>query len=298
MARPIWEGHLRLSLVTCPVAMIKATSEGEGVHFHLLHPETKRRVKQFWRDPEMGEEAPDVPRSSLLHGYEIEKGQYIIVSDDELKSVKLESTKTIQIERFVSTREIDRLYWGEPYFLAPAGKKELQEPYAVIRDAMEGEERVAIGRVVMSGRERTVAIEPRGHGMLLTTLRSHDEVRDERAVFDDIPEVAVDPQMVDIAKAIISRQAGPFDPTAFHDRYAEAVREMVQSKADHSPGAQVKEAQDTNVIDLMEALRRSLSGGSADDAKKTSASKKTRGVAVKQPDIETPAKSKKRLVAR
>lgn len=133
MPQPAWEGHLRLSTVTCPVAMHKATSEGEGVHFHLLHPETHRRVKQAWRDPEMGADRPDIARNTLLHGYELTRGEYVIVDDADLNPVRLESTKTIQIERFVDAASTDRLYWDQPYFLVPAGKKDLQEPYAAIR---------------------------------------------------------------------------------------------------------------------------------------------------------------------
>ena len=258
MARPIWEGHLRLSLVTCPVALHKATSEGEGVHFHLLHPESHHRVKQAWRDPELGPDAPDVPRSELLHGYEIAKGEYVIIEDADLKAVKLESTKTIQIERFVDAADIDRLYWDQPYFLVPSGKKDLQEPYAVIREAMAGENKVALGRVVMTGRERIVAIEVRHQGLLLTTLRAKEEVRDEQAAFDGAEDAKADPSMVDIARAIIAKQQGPFDPSQFHDRYAQAVRELVNAKAGNHTIKDTAEAPDTNVIDLMEALKRSL----------------------------------------
>ena len=258
MARPIWEGHLRLSLVTCPVALHKATSEGEGVHFHLLHPESHHRVKQAWRDPELGPDAPDVPRSELLHGYEITKGEYVIIEDADLKAVKLESTKTIQIERFVDAADIDRLYWDQPYFLVPSGKKDLQEPYAVIREAMAGENKVALGRVVMTGRERIVAIEVRHQGLLLTTLRAKEEVRDEQAAFDGAEDAKADTSMVDIARAIIAKQQGPFDPSQFHDRYAQAVRELVNAKAGNHTIKDTAEAPDTNVIDLMEALKRSL----------------------------------------
>ncbi len=278
MPRPIWEGHLRLSLVTCPVALHKATSEGEGVHFHLLHPETKHRVKQAWRDPDLPD-APDVPRSALLHGYELEKGEYVIVDDADLKAVRLESTKTIQIERFVDQGEIDRLYWDQPYFLVPTGKKELQEPYAVIREAMGDAGRVAIGRLVMGGRERIVAIEVRHQGLLLTTLRAAEEVRDEAVAFGGMAEVTPDSAMVEIAQAIIAKQAGPFDPSGFHDRYAAAVRELVASKAGER-GATVpaEEPGESNVIDLMEALRRSL-GGSAPAADKKAPKKKTAALA-------------------
>ena len=260
MPRPVWEGHLRLSLVTCPVALHKATSEGEGVHFHLLHPETHRRVKQAWRDPELGADAPDVPRDTLLHGYELSRGEYVIVDDADLKAVRLESTKTIQVERFVDAASIDRLYWDQSYFLVPGSKKDLQEPYAVIRDAMAAEKRVALGRVVMTGRERIVAIEVRHQGLLLTTLRTADEVRDEATAFDGLDDIHVDPAMIEIARAIIARQSGAFEPAEFHDRYAAALRALVTAKAaEHTIKANPEPA-DSNVVDLMDALRRSLGG--------------------------------------
>ena len=276
MPKPVWEGHLRLSLVTCPVALHKATTEGEGVHFHLLHPQTHRRVKQAWRDPEMDDDAPDVARNTLLHGYEMTDGEYVIIDDADLKAVKLESTKTIQIERFVDATTIDRLYWDQPYFLVPGGKKDLQEPYAVIRDAMAGENRVALGRVVMTGRERIVAIEVRHQGLLLTTLRAAEEVRDEAAAFDGLDGMAADPQMVDIARAIISKQAGDFEPAGFHDRYAEAVRALVLEKAGQHTIKAEPEPAESNVVDLMDALRRSLGGGPAasEPTKKTRARRK------------------------
>ena len=276
MPKPVWEGHLRLSLVTCPVALHKATTEGEGVHFHLLHPQTHRRVKQAWRDPEMGDDAPDVARNTLLHGYEMTEGEYVIIDDADLKAVKLESTKMIQIERFVDATTIDRLYWDQPYFLVPGGKKDLQEPYAVIRDAMAGENRVALGRVVMTGRERIVAIEVRHQGLLLTTLRAAEEVRDEAAAFDGLDGMAADPQMVDIARAIISKLAGDFEPAGFHDRYAEAVRALVLEKAGQHTIKAEPEPAESNVVDLMDALRRSLGGGPAasEPTKKTRARRK------------------------
>lgn len=261
MPRPVWEGHLRLSLVTCPVALHKATREDGGTHFHLLHPETRRRMKQAWRDPELGPDAPDVPRNQLLHGYELEAGQYVIIDDADLKSVKLESTRTIQIERFVEAASIDRLYWDQPYFMVPSGKPDLQEPFAVIRDAMDGLGRVALGRVVMTGRERTVAIEVRHQGLLLTTLRAASEVRNDAESFAAIPATTPDPAMVDIARAIMARQDGPFDPAQFHDRYAEALLALVQSKAGTAIKApEAAEDGPSNVVDLMDALRRSLKG--------------------------------------
>jgi DNA end-binding protein Ku len=254
-ARPIWEGHLRLSLVTCPVRLFKAVGEGEAVHFNLLNKDTLNRVKQIWKDPSDGV----VERKDLVRGYEVERDRYVVVEDEELKKLKLESTKVIEIERFVEGSGIDRLYWDQPYFLVPDGKP-AQDPYAVIREAMATEAQVALGRLVMSNRERIVAIEVRGRGMLLHTLHSHDEVRSEDEAFDAIAEVKVDRRMVDIAKQIIAQAKGPFDPSEFQDRYKEAVRELVESKMEgeapvHRPAPGPAES---NVVDLMEALRRSL----------------------------------------
>ena len=274
MARPVWEGHLRLSLVTCPVSLFKATSEGEGVHFHLLHPQSHNRVKQAWKDPTLPEGEQEVPRSQLLHGFELERGQYVIIDDEDLKSVRLESTKTIQIERFVDAVSIDRLYWDQPYFVAPANKKEFQEPFAVIRDAMTKTGKIALGRVVMTGRERVVAIEPRNGGLLLSTLHSFDEVRADGEVFEGLEELRADPQMVEIAEAIIGKQGGAFDPSEFHDRYAEALRKLVEEKAGSAtvhPDAEPEP--ESNVVDLMEALRRSLRGQGAEEPAKAAPAK-------------------------
>ena len=265
-SRPIWDGHLRLSLVTCPVSLFKATSEGEGIHFHLLHPKSHNRVKQAWKDPTLPDGEQEIPRSELLHGYEIEKGKYVIIEDEDIRSVKLESTKTIQIERFVDANTIDRVYWDTSYYMVPTGKKELVEPFAVIRDAMQGAGRVAIGRVVMTGRERIVAIEVRGKGLLLSTLRTHDEVRRDADLFDSIPDAKPDQQMVEIAQAIISKQEGAFDPSQFEDRYTEALRQLVIEKSEGAVIDRSEAPPESNVIDLMDALRRSLKGGTDKEA--------------------------------
>jgi DNA end-binding protein Ku len=265
-ARPTWEGHLRLSLVSCPVRLFKAAGEGEGaVRFHLLNPDTLNRVKQVWKDSD----GDFVERKDLVKGYEVERDRYVVIENAELDSLKLDSTKTIDIERFVEHASIDRLYWDQPYYLVPDGKP-AQEPYAVIREAMEEEGKVALGRLVMAQRERIVAIENRGRGLLLTTLRSHDEVREEEEAFRDVAAVKVDKRMVDIAKQIIAQARGPFAPEEFRDRYEDAVHELVQSKLEgdkavHRPRDEPRE---DNVIDLMEALRRSLKSPRGDAAEK------------------------------
>jgi DNA end-binding protein Ku len=262
--RPVWEGHLRLSLVTCPVVLHKAVGEPpDAVHFHLLNPETHNRVKQKWCDPELGKL---VDRRDLVRGFEVAKGEYVLVTEDELKAIRLESTKTIDIERFVDAADIDRLYWDRPFYMAPSGKM-AAEPFAVIREAMASQKRVALGKVVMASRERQVALEPRGSGLLVTTLRSHAEVRADAEVFDAVPEARVTPQMVEIAKQIIAQQAGPFDPEDFRDRYEDAVRELVEAKAGKAAPRRKAEAPDEgNVINLMDALRRSLKGAAEPEA--------------------------------
>ncbi len=301
MARPVWEGHLRLSLVTCPVALFKATAEGATVHLHLLHPESHNRVKQAWKDPTLPDGEQEVARGELLHGYELERGRYVIVDDADLKSVRLESTKTIQIERFVDVTSIDRLYWDQPYFMAPTGKSDMQEPFAVIRDAMAQAGRVALGRVVMTGRERTVAIEPRHGGLLLTTLHSHDEVRQDSEVFEGLEELRADPSMIEIAQAIIGKQEGAFEPASFHDRYAEALKELIERKAGGAMvTADAEPPPESNVVDLMAALRASLKGpdGSADRPAATKSASKPAAKAAAKPAPKAKAPAKKAAAGR
>ena len=264
--RPTWEGHLRLSLVICPVRLFKATEERTAVHFNLLHPETMNRVKQQWRDAETGQA---VERRELVRGFQVERDRYVVIEDEDLKALKLESTRTIEIEKFVSASSIDRLYWDQPYFVVPDGKP-AQEPFAVIRNAMKGEEQVALGRLVMANRERVAALEVRDKGLLLTTLRAHDEVRDGAEFFDDIPDVRVDAKMVEIARQIIAQAEGRFDPGEFRDRYEDALRALIEEKTGDAPPVHRPRSQpaDSNVVDLMEALRRSLRAPPGKDAQR------------------------------
>ena len=266
--RPTWQGHLRLSLVTCPVALYTATQATGDVRFNMLHKDTHNRIKMIPTDPETG----PVERSEIVKGYEYEKGQYIIVTPEEIESVRLESTRTIDIERFVEADDIDRLYWNDPYFLMPDGKLAL-EAFTVIREAMRETDKVALGRVVMHQRERLLALEPRDKGLLAYTLRSRDEVRNPKSYFDDIPDHKADPQMIAIAEKIIEQQSGPFDPTEFKDRYEDALRALIAEKQKGKGRVvHVEEPQDTNVVDLMEALRRSL-GHSGGERRKPAARK-------------------------
>lgn len=253
--RPTWQGHLKLSLVTCPVALYTAINSAGDVHFNLINPKTNNRIKMITTDPDTG----PIARSELVKGYEVSKGEYILLTQDEINSVKLESTKTIAIERFVPGDEIDRLYWDNPYFLAPDGKI-AQEAFGVIRTALEKSGQIALGRVVIGTRERILALEPRGKGILAYTIRTDNEVRKPDEIFEAITDEAADPAMIAIAEKIIEQQEGPFDPSQFVDRYEEALKALIaEKKKGHRP-ARVAEPEDTNVVDLMSALRASLNG--------------------------------------
>jgi DNA end-binding protein Ku len=255
--RPTWQGHLKLSLVTCPVALYTATARTGDVHFNLLSAKTHNRIRMIPTDPETG----PIERDDIVKGYEVDKDRYVIVTDDEIAAVRLDSTRTIDIDRFVDASDIDRLYWDEPYFLVPDGKLAL-EAFAVIREAMQRTDKIALGRVVMHTRERLLAIEPRDEGMLAYSLRSHDEVRDPDEAFDDIPATKADPAMVEIAEKIIAQLSGAFDPSKFTDRYEDALKELIAQKEKGKAGTVEVEAQvDTKVVDLMAVLRKSLGQG-------------------------------------
>ena len=255
--RPTWQGHLKLSLVTCPVALYTATNSAGDVHFNLINPKTNNRIKMITTDPDTG----PIDRSELVKGYEVSKGEYILLTNEEINSVKLESTKTIEIERFVPGDEIDRLYWDNPYFLAPDGKL-AQEAFGVIRTAMEKSGQIALGRVVIGTRERILALEPRDKGILAYTIRTDAEVRKPDEIFGAISDRAADPAMISIAEKIIEQQEGPFDPSQFVDRYEQALKALIEDKKKGHKPAKVAEPDDTNVVDLMSALRASLGGKS------------------------------------
>lgn len=252
--RPTWQGHLKLSLVTCPVALYTATSRGGDVSFHLINPKTNNRIRMVTTDPETG----PIERSDLVKGYEVEKNQYVLVTEDEIRSVRIESNRTIEIERFVDEKDIDRLFWNDPYYLAPDGKI-AAEAFAVIRESMKKAGKIALGRVVMHTRERLLAIEPRGAGLVAFTLRAHDEVRQPETVFDQIPAVKAEKGMVEIAGKIIDQLSGDFEPDTFRDRYEDALRELIKAKLKGRKPVAAPEPEDTPVTDLMAALRDSLS---------------------------------------
>ncbi len=252
-ARPTWSGHLRLSLVTCPVALYTGTSSSGDIRFNMLNPKTMNRIKMVTTDPETG----PIERSETVKGYEIDKGRYIIVTQEEIDSVRLESTRAIDIERFVDADEIDRIYWEDPYYLVPDGDLGV-EAYAVIREAMRETNKIALGRVVMHQRERLLGMEPRDKGIVAYRLRTHEDVRKPEDFFRDIKDVKVNPQMLEIAEKIISQLEGDFEPEKFNDRYEDALREMIKRKSEGETVNVSAAPQEAQVVDLMEALRKSL----------------------------------------
>ena len=254
--RSNWKGYLKLSLVSCPVALFPATTTSERVTFRTLNRESGNRVRRQFVDEQSGEpvETPD-----QVKGYEIAKGEYIQIEDDEIKAVQLESNHTIEIERFVPKADIDDLYVDTPYFLTPTDRVG-EEAFAVIRDALRSEKMVGLARVVLFRRERILMLQPRDKGIVATSLHYANEVNAAANYFDEIPDLTIPKQMLDLAKHIIEQMTGKFEPEQFQDRYENALIELIRSK---QAGATIKARpvqRQTNVINLMDALRRSVEG--------------------------------------
>jgi DNA end-binding protein Ku len=271
--RANWKGFLKLSLVSCPIAMYPASTEREKIRFHNINSETGNRVRMRRVDEGTGDE---VPYEKIVSGYEVVKGQYIEVTDEELEAIALESTRTIDIDEFVPKKEIDHLYNIRPYYIVPEGKVGI-DAFAVIRDAIEETDKVALGRVVLTSREHVIALEPRGRGLMGTLLRYSYEVRDEDEYFDDIPQGKVTKDMLDLAKHIVQTKSGHFQPDKFEDHYEEALKQLLSKKQAGQKIAPPKEQRPTNVVNLMDALRRSVEaqGGAAATPKRAAQTRRT-----------------------
>src|SRR5215218_7640289 len=256
--RAYWKGSLKRSLVSCPVALYPASTSVEKTRFHMINRETGNRLKQQMVDAETG----DVIESDQKgRGYELKKGEYVEVEKDELEAVQIESNHAIDIDSFVPRDEIDKRYLNHPYYIVPDGKVAL-DAFAVIRDAMKDQERVALARIVLTNREHVIAIEPLGKGLLGTTLRYPYELRDEGAYFDDIKNPKISKDMVELAGHILNTKAAHFDPSKFKDEYEDALKALVRRKASGKPiKAAPREEKPDNVINLMDALKQSLKGG-------------------------------------
>jgi DNA end-binding protein Ku len=252
--RPNWKGYLKLSLVSCSVALYSATSTSQRVRFNIINRNTGNRVHNQVVDAETEE---PVEQDDRVKGYEVEKGQYVLVEEEELDNVALESTHTIDIEAFVPRSEVDEIYLDEDYYIAPNDKVGY-EAFAVIRAAMEKEDLVGIARVVLYRRERILMLQPRGKGLMATALRYNAEVRDEGDYFSDIPDVNVPPDMLQLAIHILESKKTHFEPEKFEDRYEDALVALIKAKQAGKPLPKAAEAKPSNVINLMDALKRSV----------------------------------------
>ena len=252
--RAYWKGYLKLSLVSCPVALYPASSEREKISFHQINKNTGNRIKYRKVDAETGDE---VELPDIIKGYEVGKGQYIEIDPEELEAIAIESKRTIEIDEFVPKKEIDELYLNNPYYLVPDGEVG-QQAFAVIREAIRKEGMVALGRVVFTSREHVIALEPRGKGLLGVTLRYPYEVRKEDEYFDDIADEKLPKDMLELAAHIVETKAGHFNPQKFEDQYEDALRELLKKKQSGEKIEAPRERVPAKVINLMDALRRSV----------------------------------------
>jgi DNA end-binding protein Ku len=287
--RANWKGFLRLSLVTCPVALYPATSDTEKVSFNQINRKTGHRIKYAKVDADTGEE---VANEDIMKGYKIDTDTYIEVSKDELDDIALESTRTIEIDEFVPRTDIDSRYVIRPYYLVPDGKVG-HDAFAVIRETIRTMNKVAIGRVVLTNREHIIALEPLDNGLMGTLLRYPYEVRNEKEYFDDIQDVKITKDMLDLAKHIVEQKSGSFEPDQFEDRYEQALIDLINQKR-NGLGTTAKAAPKSggNVINLMDALKRSLSG----EKQASPAAAKTQEKAQEKSQEKTKGKKPKKRV--
>jgi DNA end-binding protein Ku len=285
--RANWKGFLRLSLVTCPVALYPATSDSEKISFNQINRNTGHRIKYARVDADTGEE---VPSEDIMKGFKVDTDTYVEVTKEELENVALESTRTIDIDEFVQRDEIDPRYIIRPYYLRPDGKVG-HDAFAVIRETIRDMNMVAIGRVVLTNREHIIALEPLDKGLMGTLLRYPYEVRAEDEYFDEIQDVKVTKDMLDLAKHIVNQKSGRFEPEKFEDQYEAALVDLINKKRAGQPITKKDRPAGGNVVDLMEALRRSVGG--AQPAKASKPSKKPRKAASGQKEMLMPITGKK-----
>lgn len=268
--RANWKGFLRLSLVTCPVALFPATSDSGKISFNQINRKTGHRIKYLKVDTDTGDE---VEPDDIVKGYKIDTDTYITVEPEELEKVEIESSRTIEIDEFVDRADIDQRYVVRPYYLVPDGKIG-HDAYAVIRETIRAMDKVAIGRLVLTNREHIMALEPMKKGLMGLLLRYPYEVRNEDEYFNDIQDVKVTKEMLDLAKHIVDQKSGEFDPEKFEDRYETALTDLINAKrAGRTIEAKARPSGE-NVIDLMDALKRSLSGGRDQAVQQTKAKPK------------------------
>jgi DNA end-binding protein Ku len=257
-ARPYWKGQIRLALVSIPVEIYSATRSGATIAFNQIHEPSGKRIKYEKVVPGIGAVDPE----DIVKGFQYSKGSYVLLDDDELEAVKLESRKILELTQFVDPSEIDPLYYERPYYVVPADDL-AEEAFVVLREALRETRKVALGQLAMRGREYVVSLKPCGRGILLETLRYADEVVKAQGYFRDIPDARPDPEMLDLAETLIDKKTAKFDPAKFHDRYVDALKDLIEKKR-KSKGAKIEAEEEelpkrgSNVVDLMAALKKSI----------------------------------------
>ena len=291
-ARPYWKGQIRLALVSIPVEIFSATKSGATIAFNQIHEPTGKRIKYEKVVPGIGSVDPD----EIVKGYQYEKGSYVLLDEEELDAVKLESKKTLELTQFVDHDEIDVLYYEKPYYVVPADDL-AEEAFIVLREALRRTKKVAIGQLAMRGREYMISLKPCGRGIVLETLRYADEVNKAQNYFRDIADAEPDEELLELAEALIERKTAKFDPSKFHDRYVEALEELIERKRKGKTIHAEEEAppaKGMNVVDLMAALKRSIEkpGDTGAGARKAPARKPAaKSTAKKAPAKKAPAKA-------
>ncbi len=254
--RPIWRGHLRLALVSCPIALYSANHDRGSLHFNLINPKTGNRIRMITQDAETDAQ---VSRGDLVKGYEFKKDTYLILNDEDFDSARVESSTTIKIEKFVDGSSIDPIYFDASYYVAPDGSAG-EDVYVVLRDAIASTGKVALSRVVIARREHPIAIMPMGKGLAVHTLHEERDLNDYSGLFDDLPSAKPDPDMIQLATQLIDRQTGRYDPSDVEDRYETRLRAVIDAKlkGEGIEPESDEEPDRSNVVDLMSALRKSL----------------------------------------
>lgn len=292
-ARAYWQGQIRLALVSIPVEIYSATRSGASIAFHQVHEPSGKRIKYEKIVPGLGA----IDTDEIVKGFEVEKGEYVLLDQDEIDAVKLESKKTLELTQFVDAHEIDVLYYEKPYFVVPADDL-AEEAFVVLREALKRTKKVGLGQLAMRGREYVVSLKPCGRGMVLETLRYADEVHKAQGYFRDIPDAEPDEDLLSLAESLIEKKSAKFDPATFHDRYVDALKGLIERKQKQKGNRKIIDDKDGgadprggNVVDLMAALKKSLEKPGA--AKKAPAEKApAKKPAAKKAPAKTPAKKR------
>ena len=295
-ARPSWRGQIRLALVSIPVEVFPASKSGASISFHQIHEPSGKRIKYEKVVPGIG----PVDRDEIIKGYEVSKGEYVLLEPEEIESVKLESRKTLELSQFVDVNEIDPLYYDKPYFVVPADDL-AEEAFIVLREALRKARKVGIGQLAMRGQEYVVAIKPCGRGLLMETLRYADELNKASSYFREIGDEEPDADLLDLAATLIDKKTARFDASEFHNRYIDALKGLIEEKRKKKGQLVIQDPDDeapkrgSNVIDLMAALKKSLGDDAANDD--DAGEEKPKRAAAKKPTVKAKAPAAKKEAA-